>query len=85
MIIMSHSVTCVGTGLLWQGPGESLFYDFFLMKRIFLVRMASLGFIMFNVVDDLFGRPILLAGIIMDLLPDLKICENNHETTNRVQ
>ena len=47
--------------------------------------MASLSFTLFNVVDDLFGRPILLAGIIMDLLPDLKMCENNHETTNRVQ
>ena len=35
--------------------------------------------------DDLFGRPILLAGIIMDLLPDLKMRENTHETTNRVQ
>ena len=32
--------------------------------------------------DDLFGRPILLAAIMMDILPDLKMRENNHETTN---
>ena len=44
--------------------------------------MASFSFTLFNVVDDLFGRPILLTGIIMDLLPDLKMRENNHETTN---
>ena len=44
--------------------------------------MASFSFTLFNVVDDLFGRPILLAAIMMDILPDLKMRENNHETTN---